>query len=121
MRPILTLIIVLFVTLGWANTDSSDPIVHNFDGIAVEYYEVAENKIFSNVFFLQSSEELHFQTNTEIVSVQIYNEEGMIKFQLPVNGSHMVFKKHLLKEGQYKIGFIMKNDPTVHFTKITSK
>ena len=121
MRSFLTLIILLFLTLGRAHADTSDPVVHSFDGIDVEYYEVDENKIFSNVFFLQASEELHFQTNNEITSVQIYNEEGQIKFQLPVNGSHMVFKKHLLEEGQYKIGFIMKNDPTVHFTKITSK
>ena len=109
------------MTFGWSNSDNSDPIVYNFDGLDVEYYEVEENKIFRDVFYLQSSEELHFQTNNEIVSVQIYKEDGTIKFQLPVNGNHMVFKKHLLEEGQYKIGFLMKNDPNVHFTKITSK
>ena len=122
MKPLLILVGLLISTYGWSNLDSKEPITLNLaEGLVVEYYEVEANRIFRAVFFNEDNHALHFQTNNKINMVQIYDEDGAIKFQLPVESKHMVFKKNLLSEGQYKIGFILQNDPTVHFTKITSK
>ena len=120
MKSLISFLCLFISTIAWSN-DSKEPVrLHMPEGITVEYYEVEDHRIFRNVYFSEISHELHFQTNDKIVMVQIYDAEGRILFQLPVLSNHMVFKKHLLESGQSKIGFVMENDPTVHFTKITS-
>lgn len=75
-----------------------------------DFFQVAE--------YNSELEALEFVTADYINYMQIFDEAGKLKYQLPVMSNKLKVSKKLFKEGNYKIGFITKDNTTIQFTNL---
>ena len=61
---------------------------------------------------------LEFVTAESINYLQIFDESGKLKYQLPVMSNKLKISKKMFKQGTYKIGFITKENTTIQFTNL---
>jgi len=75
-----------------------------------EFFQVAQYNMEMDV--------LEFVTAESINYLQIFDESGKLKYQLPVMSNKLKISKKMFKQGTYKIGFITKENTTIQFTNL---
>jgi len=119
MKTIITIFtaIILSTTLATAST-APKLIVSDSE---IEIVTGSLESLFVDADFNAETQNLSFQTKSEMTYVQIMNSEGVLEFQLPVNSNSLKINKNLFSEGNYKLGFIFKGDKETHFTNVQIK
>ncbi len=75
--------------------------------------------LFHSVTFDNTNNALSLTTTEEITVLQIFNSVGKMLYQLPVLSNQMVISQDFLEKGNYKLGFVLKNNTQVHFTTVS--
>ena len=84
-------------------------VISNIDGL------------FETATFNSESETMQFTTIADISTIQIMNAEGELEFQLPVMTNNVQINKNLFGQGDFRLGFVMKGQNKVHYTKVNIK
>jgi len=119
MKNLITILTVLTITFSSAFANTSPEVLTNSETVEVVIVESLE--IFTNATFDSTSDNLVFDTKTDISVVQIYTAGGELEFQLPVGSTNIQINKNLFDQGIYKLGFILDGQSEIHFTKVTIK
>jgi hypothetical protein len=91
--------------------------------LKMEYADIfLANKLQASLFNSIScnieNETLDFVTNKEIEYLQIFNSNNQLEFQLVVGSNKVRLSKNILKEGVYKLGFMVKAHKSIEFVGI---
>ena len=94
-------------------TEPCCPIVYSTVEVDLSYDKESFDKIFAPAFFNSKTNSLHYESFDKIKFVQIYNDEGEMKYQLPVMSNKMRLNKNMFDSGSYKIAFILEDSSEV--------
>lgn len=113
------LIITLTITLLTATMSfaSVDPVAV-ISTETVEVVNMESSSIFSDAEFNTVSENLEFETKNSIDMIQIYDVDGNMTFQLPVQSNNVKINKNLFDKGVSKLGFLIKGSDKAHYTSV---
>ena len=118
MKNIITTIAIITLTVTAAIANSTPEVLISAPSVEVV---TVNHEIFTSSDFDVDSENLVFNTNDKIATVQIFNSEGKLEFQLPVMSTNVQINKNLFNSGEYKVGFLIEGQSDVHFTKVSIK
>ncbi len=74
--------------------------------------------IFESVKYNREDAALEFTSCEKITKIRIYNEIGLLEFELPVNSYRVILNKSIFGQGKYMLGFIIKDIEDVHLTHV---
>lgn len=102
-----------------ANTfPAKDILLVDSKSVEVSIDSKSEVSLFTNALFNEKSEKLEFTTTDVVSFIQIFNAEGKLEFQLPIQSKDISIGKSLFGEGDYKLGFIVKGRDEIQFTEV---
>ena len=119
MKNIITTLAIITITFSslMANT-TPEVLISNED---VKVITVGHLAIFASSEYVEESETLVFNTNDNISAVQIFDGEGNMMFVLPVLSDNVQIKKNMFETGNYRLGFILEGETTIHLTDVIIK
>jgi len=110
--------IIFSVTLS-ANIDPvKDVLLIDSKSVEVSIDKNSEVSLFTSALFNETNENLEFTTTDVVTFIQIFNVEGVLEFQLPIQSKDISIGKSLFGEGPYKLGFIIKGKDEIQFTEV---
>lgn len=56
--------------------------------------------------------------NSEVESIQVYNQEGELEMLFPVGSSEVNLGMSLFNEGSYRMGFAVAGDSAIQYTNL---
>ncbi len=115
MKNLISTLIISIISLTTIFATSNPTTVFNNE------VEVETINILSSSSYDAEEQNLVFTTETNISVIQIYNEEGVLEFQLPVMSNQVKINKNLFGEGTFKLGFLIEGDSQVHLSKVNIK
>ena len=115
MKNLISTLIITIISLTTIFATSNPTTVFNNE------VEVETINILSSSSYDAEEQNLVFTTETNISVIQIYNEEGVLEFQLPVMSNQVKINKNLFGEGTFKLGFLIEGDSQVHLSKVNIK
>jgi len=80
--------------------------------------DVFSADIFNSVHYDTKETNLEFSTCEKVSVIRIFNEVGMLEFQLPVMSKNITLSKNLFGQGKYILGFIIEGQQDVHLTHV---
>jgi len=120
----LILIPILFLTISSMAFANNNPVVPT-KIIHAEDVTVTVNNNYKNLFkvaaLTKDLNSLEFVTNENVQFVQIFNESGVVEFQLPVDSKNVRINKSFFESGKYKLGFKIDNDKDLYFAEVKLK
>jgi len=119
MKNIITTLAIIAITFSsLMATTTPEVLISNKD---VKVVTVGHLAIFASSEYVESSETLVFNTNDDIAAVQVFDGEGNMMFVLPVLSDNVQIKKNMFETGNYRLGFILKGESTIHLTDVIIK
>ena len=113
------LLIIATATISFSNiTPESELSIITSAAVELSVVNVLQKDFFQVAEYNSELEALEFVTADQINYLQIFDESGKLKYQLPVMSNKLKVSKKLFKEGNYKIGFITKDNTTIQFTNL---
>ena len=80
-----------------------------------------ELDLFDSARFDDNTEDLIFITKKEVSTIQIFNEDDEMEFQLPVGAKMVKINKNIFGTGRFRLGFLLAGDNEQHFTTVVVK
>lgn len=77
--------------------------------------------LFSIATLTKDNNNLDFETKQEVQFVQVYNDQGIIEFQLPVSSKKIRINKNLFTSGEYKLGFKVEGHNGLYMAQVSLK
>jgi len=116
-----TIIIAIFTITAAFATIVPEVIMSNEELTIVD---ISTEKFITSITstnYNSTDSNLEFVTDQDISVIQIYNEDGVLEFQLPVMSKNVKINKNLFEQGEYKLGFLLKGNTEVQFTQVNIK
>ena len=114
---------VLIFSLVNTISASSDPVesLKVISSAKVEFTlsSVDQLSLFEEAIYLPIKNVIKFETKSEMKFIQVFDDTGVLVYQLPVSSSKVRISKSLFTKGNYRLGFVFKNEKDVHFTSLT--
>lgn len=115
-------IVLISVVTNYASTNPVESIrIIDNTSVEVSFVDKLDINLFTVATFHSDREIFEFQAEGEIQHIQIFNDAGVLKFQLPVLSSKVKISKKLFEQGNYKLGFLMDGESKVKFTNVVVK
>ena len=119
-----TIITILAIAASFNTSFANVTPVSELSIITSPTFELSVTHASQKAFFKVSNynevnNALEFVTADVMNYIQIFDEEGKLKYQLPVMSNKLKISTKLFKTGAYKIGFITKENTTIQFTNLT--
>jgi hypothetical protein len=86
--------------------------------ITVSLFNFEQRQFFNNAQFDYENDNLEFEAFEKIKYIQIFEENGKLKFQIPVMSKSVFISRKLFKSGTYKLGFMIEGQDQVEFTTV---
>ena len=119
MKNLVNIIAALLITMTSVFATSNPVTLISTDEVVV--VTIGELEIFTYAEFNASTENLSFTTLDNISTIQIFNADGQLEFQLPVMSNKVKINKNLFDQGSYQLGFILEGQSQLHTTLVTVK
>lgn len=87
--------------------------------IELSVNHISQKDFFRVSIYDETKEALEFVTADIMNYVQIFDEDGQLKYQLPVMSNKLRISTKIFKTGSYRIGFITKENTTIQYTNLT--
>jgi len=118
------IITVLAITASFNMSFANVTPISELSIITTSTYELSVTHASQKAFFKvsnynEANNTLEFVTADVMNYIQIFDEEGKLKYQLPVMSKKLKISTKLFRTGAYKIGFITKDNTTIQFTNLT--
>jgi len=121
MKKLLLSFVFVFAILS-ISFATSDPVK------SIKLLETSEISVsgdgesfFISATYDSDAEQLEYMTFDDITFVQIFNQDGDLEFQLPVQSTKVLIGKSLFGSGEYKLGFLIDGKSTIHFSTVNFK
>jgi len=115
-------IVLISVVNNYASTNPVESIsIIDNASVEVSFADKSDIDFFTVATFHSDKEIFEFQVEGEIQHIQIFDDAGVLKFQLPVLSSKVKISKKLFEQGNYKLGFLMEGESKVKFTHVVVK
>jgi len=118
---LLPIFLLTISTLSFGNTTPEESIKL----LDVEEVSITVEKSFEDLFqvaeLTKDLSSLKFITNENVQFVQIYNQDGIVEFQLPVDSQNVRINKSFFESGKYKLGFKIDNINDLYFAEVKMK
>ena len=115
---LISILLLSFLSLAIANNDSGNPIkLLSSESVSVSIDD-NETSTFVSASMTSDNNKFEFKTNKEIQFVQIFDNNGLISFQLTVDSKKVRINKNLFDKGEYKLGFKVEGDDMLHLSLI---
>lgn len=113
---IIVLHFCLFSVISFNAKAAHNPIENNTKTILVVHGGLYHLDL--DARFSESSNHLFLETEDRINNIKIYNAEGKLQYQLPVQSYQIKLGKSLFEEGDYILAFSLSNQNSQKFKKI---
>ena len=113
-----TIILAIFTITAAFATTVPEVIISNEEMTIVD---MSSDKFITSSNYNSAISNLEFITDQDISVIQIYNEQGVLEFQLPVMSKNVKINKNLFVQGEYKLGFLLEGNAEVQFTQVNIK
>ena len=114
------LIILAAATISYSSNviPESELSIITTASVELSVVNVQQKDFFQVAQYNMEMDVLEFVTAESINYLQIFDESGKLKYQLPVMSNKLKISKKMFKQGTYKIGFITKENTTIQFTNL---
>jgi len=114
------LIILAAATISYSSNvvPESELSIITTASVELSVVNVQQRDFFQVAQYNMEMDALEFVTAESINYLQIFDESGKLKYQLPVMSNKLKISKKMFKQGTYKIGFITKENTTIQFTNL---
>ncbi len=119
MQNIITTLIIITITFTSMLGNTNPEVLISNE--AVKVVTVGHLEIFAASKYVVETETLVFDTNENIATVQIFDQDGNMMFMLPVLSDNIQIKKNLFEQGKYRLGFILEGEQKIHLTDVLVK
>lgn len=111
-------LILVSTSLGAINNPVKDKLLINNKAVEVTITNNLETSLFTSALFNEVEEKLEFTTTDVVMYIQIFNPNGQLEFQLPIQSKDISIGKSMFGDGNYKLGFIIKGQDEIQFTDV---
>lgn len=111
-------LVLLSTTLGANNNPVKEILLLNNLTVEVTIGTEAEKALFETAIFNKNGESLEFTTTSVVSYIQIFNENGVLEFQLPIKSKSISIGRSLFEGNRYRLGFIFEGKKEVQFTEV---
>jgi len=114
------LIILAAATISYSSkvVPESELFIITTASVELSVVNAQQKDFFQVAQYDMEMDALEFVTAESINYLQIFDESGKLKYQLPVMSNKLKISKKMFKQGTYKIGFITKENTTIQFTNL---
>jgi len=114
------LIILAAATISYSSNviPESELSIITTTSVELSVVNAQQKDFFQVAQYNMEMDALEFVTAESINFLQIFDESGKLKYQLPVMSNKLKISKKMFKQGTYKIGFITKENTTIQFTNL---
>jgi len=114
------LIILAAATISYSSNviPESELAIITTASVELSVVNAQQKDFFQVAQYNMEMDALEFVTAESINYLQIFDESGKLKYQLPVMSNKLKISKKMFKQGTYKIGFITKENTTIQFTNL---
>jgi len=114
------LIILAAATISYSSSviPESELAIITTASVELSVVNAQQKDFFQVAQYNMEMDALEFVTAESINYLQIFDESGKLKYQLPVMSNKLKISKKMFKQGTYKIGFITKENTTIQFTNL---
>ena len=116
MKTFTTILILAIFTITSVFASTTPEVLISTEEMTI--VDLTTEDFITTSFYNNESSNLEFVTTQNISVIQIYNEQGVLEFQLPVMSSNVKINKNLFGAGQYKLGFLLEGQDDVQFTQV---
>ncbi len=99
--------------------DKCCPVVVSTNDVNISYDEAVYSKHFAPAFFNKKTNSLHYESYETIKFVQIYSDNGEMKYQLPIMSNKVRLNKNMFDQGSYRVAFLLEGISQVMNTYVT--
>lgn len=120
MKNLILLLFVLTLSfnMSFANVTPVLALISS-SSIELSVNHISQKDFFRVSIYDETKEALEFVTADIMNYVQIFDEDGQLKYQLPVMSNKLRISTKIFKTGSYRIGFITKENTTIQYTNLT--
>jgi len=112
---------LLVISTALANNDSGVPVVLLNSAAVTITVDNASQELFESATISADKNNVDFIAKENISFVQIYDANGKIEFQLPVESNKIRINKNLFAKGNYKLGFKVRGVDELYIAKVNLK
>jgi len=112
---------LLVISTALANNDSGVPVVLLNSAAVTITVDNASQELFESATISADKNNVDFIAKENISFVQIYDANGKIEFQLPVESNKIRINKNLFEKGNYKLGFKVQGVDELYIAKVNLK
>jgi len=112
---------LLVISTALANNDSGVPVVLLNSAAVTITVDNASQELFESATISADKNNVDFIAKENISFVQIYDANGKIEFQLPVESNKIRINKNLFAKGNYKLGFKVQGVDELYIAKVNLK
>lgn len=117
MKNLITLLAVLTISFTTAfATTTPEAIV---SAPEVEVMNISAMDLFTEASYDDDSQNLSFETRTDIKSIKVMNAQGEVTFTLPVMSNMVKINKNLFDQGSNQLGFEIEGSEELHVTQVS--
>lgn len=86
--------------------------------LTVSLTSIEQKAFFKRANYDERKDNLEFEATEKIKYIQIFNNEGKLKYQIPVMSHSVFISRRLFKSGSYQLGFMLEGNPKIQFTNV---
>jgi len=121
MKNLILILSLSLATIGasFANHNpESSKVVYKSEHITVS---ANNSELISLAHFNVEESSIDFETYQEVSFIQIFDDEGNLKFQLPTSSDKVRISKNLFEKGQNRVGFLFSDKSELKFAEVNIK
>ncbi len=117
MKNLITLLTVLTISFTTAFASTTPEAIVSTP--AVEVTNVSAMDLISGASFDEDSQNLTFETSSDIKNIKVMNAQGEVTFTLPVMSNVVNINKNLFDQGANQLGFQIEGSEELHITQVS--
>ena len=116
MKTFTTILVLAIFTITSTFASTTPEVILSNEEMTI--VDLSTQEFINTSAYNSATSNLEFETSEKIAVIQIFNEQGVLEFQLPVMSNNVKINKNLFGEGQYKLGFLIEGNTELQFTQV---
>ncbi len=95
------------------NIEACCPIMYETEAVALNYNIEQYSKHFTPSYFNDATNSFHFEANSDVKFIQLFNKLNELQFNLPITSNKIRLNKNLFNPGENRLSFVFNNNESL--------
>lgn len=112
---------IIALQLNAFSIDTEPKLIFNHSSFEYRTVDNAGLSLFKNIVYNDAIDHLEIQTREEIRYIQLFDENGLLTFQMPISGNRIHLSINDYEKGDYTLNLKTAKNSSFVETKLTIK